>query len=268
MITAQSTVLSLAHEAGEARHRLRRSARAGGAGCAGGRASRRVCRRRPLRWRSCGRSSAFPQPRLHRRHVLCIAVSLLLWTGRLLPARCGRRSAPAILVLLPASRGLLSLCPILSLRLAARDAERAAPGPLLIMATKPETTTNDIKVDPNALFLEEVFTDRRVGTIRRMTPVKKDGNRDTARAVLYVGETQVLTPAGALPIGFEIGAGSLEEAAEKFGQLAREAIERTVKELQELRRQAASSIVVPQGGLPPGGFGGGGIGGGGKIQMP
>jgi hypothetical protein len=133
------------------------------------------------------------------------------------------------------------------------------------MATKSETV-NEIKVDPKALYLEEIFTDRRVGTIRRLTPVGKDGERDQARAVLYVGETQVLTPAGALPIAFEIGAGSLEEAADKFGQLAKEAIERTVKELQELRRQAASSIVVPQGGLPP--MGPGGMGGGGKIQMP
>jgi hypothetical protein len=132
------------------------------------------------------------------------------------------------------------------------------------MATREQQTTNDIKVDPKALYLEEVFTDRKVGTIRRLTPVTKDGVRDQARPVLYVGETQVLTPAGALPIGFEIGAGSLEEAAEKFGQLAREAIERTVKELQELRRQAASQIVVPQGPLPPMG----GAGGGGKIQMP
>jgi hypothetical protein len=130
------------------------------------------------------------------------------------------------------------------------------------MATREQQTTNDIKVDPKALFLEEVFTDRRVGTIRRLTPVTKDGVRDQARPVLYVGETQVLTPAGALPIGFDIGAGSLEEAAEKFGMLAREAIERTVKELQEMRRQAASQIVVPQGPLPPL------AGGGGKIQMP
>ena len=130
------------------------------------------------------------------------------------------------------------------------------------MATKSESIS-DIKVDSKALYLEEIFTDRRVGTIRRLTPVGKDGERDQARAVLYVGETQVLTPAGALPIAFEIGAGSLEEAADKFGPLAKEAIERTVKELQELRRQAASSIVVPQGGLPPGG-----LGGGGKIQLP
>ena len=131
------------------------------------------------------------------------------------------------------------------------------------MATKPETT-NEIKVDPKQLYLEEIFTDRRVGTIRRLTPVGKDGARDQARAVLYVGETQVLTPAGALPIAFEIGAGSLEEAAEKFGSLAKEAIERTVKELQELRRQAASQIVIPQGGMPPMG----GAGPGGKLQMP
>jgi hypothetical protein len=129
------------------------------------------------------------------------------------------------------------------------------------MATRPEATP-EIKIDPATLYLEEIFTDRRVGTIRRMTPVNKEGSRDNARPILYVGETQVLTPAGALPIAFEIEAGSLEDAAEKFGQLAKEAIERTVKELQELRRQAASSIVVPQGPVP--GMGGGG----GKIQIP
>lgn len=130
------------------------------------------------------------------------------------------------------------------------------------MATKPEQ--NEIKIYPASLYLEEVFTDRRIGTIRRMTPVTKEGKPEAARPVLYMGETQVLTPAGALPIAFDIPAGSLEEAAQKFGTLAREAIERTVKELQEMRRQAASSIVIPQGGLPPGG----GMGGGGKIQMP
>jgi hypothetical protein len=131
------------------------------------------------------------------------------------------------------------------------------------MATRPDPST-ELKVDPNSLFLEEIFTDRRVGTIRRLTPVKKDGTPDPAKPVLYVGETQVLTPAGPLPIGFEIAAASLEEAAQNFGPQAKEAIERTVRELQELRRQQASSIVVPQGPLPPLG----GAGGGGKIQMP
>ena len=116
------------------------------------------------------------------------------------------------------------------------------------------------------LWLEEVFTDRRVGTIRRMTPVNGEGARDAARVVSWIGETQVMTQVGTLPINFALEAKTLEEAARKFGAAAKAAIERAVKELQELRRQQASSIVVPQGGLPP--LGPGGPGGGGKIQMP
>jgi hypothetical protein len=97
--------------------------------------------------------------------------------------------------------------------------------------------------------------------------VKGDGGIDTTRSISYVGETQVMTSMGALPITFELEAKDLAEAAAKFGPEAKEAIERTVRDLQEMRRQAASSIVVPQGGM--GGMGGmGGVGGGGKIQIP
>ena len=126
------------------------------------------------------------------------------------------------------------------------------------MAT-PELKSSELKLDPDKLYLEEVFTDRRIGTLRRLTPVTKDGKTDASKTVLYVGETQIMTPAGSIPIAFEIGAESLGEAAEKFGALAKDAIDRTVRELQELRRQASSSIVVPQGPLS---------GGGGKIQLP
>ena len=125
------------------------------------------------------------------------------------------------------------------------------------MAT-PELKSSELKLDADKLYLEEVFTDRRIGTLRRLTPVTKEGKTDASRAVVYVGETQIMTPAGSIPIAFEIGADSLGEAAEKFGSLAKDAIDRTVRELQELRRQASSSIVVPQGPL----------GGGGKIQLP
>ena len=133
------------------------------------------------------------------------------------------------------------------------------------MAQGNERRGVDPSMDPATLYLEEVFTDRRVGTIRRLTPVKADATTDVGRPVLYVGETQVMTQVGTLPIAFEIPASTLEEASKQFGPLAKEAIERTMKELQELRRQAASSIVVPQGGLPPAG---GGMPGGGKIQLP
>jgi hypothetical protein len=133
------------------------------------------------------------------------------------------------------------------------------------MAERPDDRQPEIKVDPASLYLEEVFTDRRIGTIRRLTPVKGDGSRDPKREIAYLGETQVMSTVGALPISFEIDAATLEEAARKFGPAAKEAIERTMRELQELRRRAASSIVVPQGGMPE--LGGGGRGGG-KIQMP
>jgi len=140
------------------------------------------------------------------------------------------------------------------------------------MASRPDDRLTEPKMDPGALYLEEVFTDRRVGTIRRMTPVDGQGKPDAARPVSYIGETQVMTSVGALPISFEIDAKDLAEAASKFGADAKDAIERTVRDLQEMRRQQASSIVVPQGGMGGlgglGGLGGGGVPGGGKIQMP
>jgi hypothetical protein len=132
------------------------------------------------------------------------------------------------------------------------------------MATRPDSrSASDPQVDADGLYLEEVFTDRRIGTIRRLTPVTALGAPDASRAVLYVGETQVMSNVGALPIVFDIEASSIGDAAARFGPLAKDAIERTMRELQEMRRQAASSILVPQGGVP--GIGGGA---GGKIQLP
>jgi len=136
------------------------------------------------------------------------------------------------------------------------------------MAQRPEAET---RMDYTSLYREEIITDRKVGTLRVMTPLKSDGSTDAARPVIYMGEAQIMTNAGPLPISFEVEAANLAEAVDNFGDAAKEAIERTVRDLQELRRQAASSIVVPQGGmgaLGGGGLGGGGLGGGGKIQLP
>ena len=135
------------------------------------------------------------------------------------------------------------------------------------MAQRPEA---DPRMDPASLYREDIITDRKVGTIRMLTPLTSDGATDSARPVLYMGEAQIMTGAGPLPINFEIEAATLAEAVDRFGDTAKEAIERTVRELQELRRQAASSIVVPQGGMGALGPGGGigGAGGGGKIQLP
>ncbi|MEK6594544.1 MAG: hypothetical protein AABZ67_15835 [Pseudomonadota bacterium] len=136
------------------------------------------------------------------------------------------------------------------------------------MSLNPNDKPADPRMDAATLYREEVITDRKVGTIRMLSPVKSDGTPDAARSVVYVGEAQIYTNMGPLPISFEIEAASVGEAAEKFGGLAKEAIERTVKDLQEMRRQASSSIVVPGMGGGMGGMGGGGLGGGGNIQIP
>lgn len=126
-----------------------------------------------------------------------------------------------------------------------------------------EAASADIEMNSADLYLEENFTDRRVGSLQRLSPVTSDGQPDASRSILYVGQTQVLTPAGALPLTFEIEAESLDEAADKFGEHAKQALASTMERLEEMRREQASSLIVPGSGGAPGA---GGPGGG--IQVP
>jgi hypothetical protein len=120
----------------------------------------------------------------------------------------------------------------------------------------------EVELDPRNLYREDVFTDRRAGSIRRLTPVTADGSPDATRPVLFSGQTQLLTPAGILPLGFEIEAGTLEEALRKFPDGVKVALEQAIDEARELRREAASRIVVPDVGVGPGPAPGG------KIKFP
>jgi hypothetical protein len=133
------------------------------------------------------------------------------------------------------------------------------------MAQPQDGKSMNLAMDAAGVYREDVYTDRKVGTIRCLTPVTSDGAPDPGRTPLYVGEAQILTPMGAIPVTFEIEAANLADAIKNYEEAAKEGVERTVKEIQEYRRQQASSIVIPQGG-------GGGLpgmgGGGGKIQIP
>jgi hypothetical protein len=134
------------------------------------------------------------------------------------------------------------------------------------MAERQDQRLPEPKMDSAGLYREEVITDRKVGTIRVLTPIRSDGSMDAGRKILYVGEAQIYTTMGALPLSFELDANSLSDAVTKYAPAAKQAVEHAVRELEDMRRQAASSIVIPKGGaggLPPGG-----LGGGGKIQLP
>ena len=141
------------------------------------------------------------------------------------------------------------------------------------MANEQQGATRDLKnlqMERDRLYLEEVITDLAAGTIRRMTPIKADGTPDGSRATLYMGQAQVLSAMGPLPIQFELAAQSLDEAIDLFGPEAEKAVRRMVDELRELQREQASQIVVPASGAVPGGGGpmpGGGPVRGGRIQL-
>ena len=128
------------------------------------------------------------------------------------------------------------------------------------MATDPSRLT-EATMDLASLYREEIFTDRKVGTLRVLVPVKADGSTDAARETIYQGEAQLMTQMGPLPISFDVEAKNLGEAVENYGEAAKVGIERAMRELQEMRRQAQSSIVIPEtGAIPP-------VGGGGKIHL-
>jgi hypothetical protein len=121
----------------------------------------------------------------------------------------------------------------------------------------------NIEMDSAGLYIEESFTDRRVGNVQRLRPVDSNGQADDSRPTVYIGQTQVMTPAGALPLSFQIEADSLSSAIEKFGEHAQKALADTMERLEEMRREQASSLIVPGSG------GGPGVGGpGGGIQVP
>ena len=104
---------------------------------------------------------------------------------------------------------------------------------------------SEIMLDAKNLFREEVFTDLRVGSIKQLTPVTSDGSRDMGRPMTYVGETQLMSQMGPLPVQAPIEADNLQEAMERFPAAIQTAVEAMINEVKELQRKEMSRIVVP-----------------------
>ena len=104
---------------------------------------------------------------------------------------------------------------------------------------------SEIKLDDTNLYKEEVFTDLRVGSLKQLTPVTKDGDRDLARPMVYVGETQLMSQVGPLPVQTRIEAENLQAAIERFPAAIQTAVEAMIDEVKELQRKEMSRIVVP-----------------------
>ena len=132
------------------------------------------------------------------------------------------------------------------------------------MATESSSRVGDATMDAASLYREEIYTDRKIGTLRVLVPVKSDGSPDPARATVFQGEAQLMTNVGPLPISFDIEAKNLDEAVANYANATKSGVERAMRELQDMRRQASSSIVIPQTGAAALGP----LGGGGKFQIP
>ncbi len=91
----------------------------------------------------------------------------------------------------------------------------------------------DLVADTGNLYKEEVFTDMKAASIRRISPVKADGTDDPDRDAVYIAYSQVMTPAGTLPISAEIEAENLGEAFEKFPATIEDELQRLRDEVQK-----------------------------------
>ena len=114
------------------------------------------------------------------------------------------------------------------------------------MTTENQTNlSEELQIDARNLYREETLTDLKAGSIRQLIPVTLEGKNDTSRRLIFVGQTQIMTQMGPLPVQGRIEARSLSEAIEKFPEAIQSAIEALMDEAREAQRQEASRIVVP-----------------------
>ena len=111
-----------------------------------------------------------------------------------------------------------------------------------------ETDNNsiDFSIDRSNLYKEESFTDLKVGNIRRLIPVKPDGSEDKTRNTVFVGQTNLMTPNGPLPIQGVIRAKELQQAVKRFPEAMEDAVERMMEEAQKMKDQQGSEIITKQ----------------------
>ena len=110
----------------------------------------------------------------------------------------------------------------------------------------------DFTVDKANLYREESFTDLKVGSIKRLTPVRPDGSEDKTRKKRFVGQTNIVTPQGPLPIQGAIHAKELQQAIKKFPEAMEAAMARLIEQVKKHQEKekgrvekSESRIIVP-----------------------
>ena len=120
--------------------------------------------------------------------------------------------------------------------------------------TDSEEKGRKAKFNQQNLHQEEIFSDLTVGSIRRLSPVKQNGEPDKTRPILFIGEARIYTQQGPMPIQFPIDSKNLQQAMDKFSEAMEKFVAQLVEQAKELQRQEESRLIVP-GGSAAGGSG-------------
>ncbi|MBS3759629.1 MAG: cytoplasmic protein [Desulfobacterales bacterium] len=111
----------------------------------------------------------------------------------------------------------------------------------------------DFTIDQNNLYREESITDLKVASIRKMVPIKPDGSEDTGRSPVFIGNSQLMTPEGPLPIQAKLSATTLAEAMKEFPQAMQKSLQETIEHFKQMQQnqqqdqqESDSRIITPR----------------------
>ena len=120
--------------------------------------------------------------------------------------------------------------------------------------TKGTGKIRDIDIDTSNLYREEQYTDLKVGTLQKLVPITANGDDDPSRETLFIGQAQIMSQMGPIPISAPIEAKTLAAACAEFPSALEKAMEKLAEEAQKRQIEDASRIVVPGKGPTTGGF--------------
>lgn len=119
------------------------------------------------------------------------------------------------------------------------------------MSTNESGQMPEFVVDTNHLYREETITDLKVASIKVLTPINLDGSEDQGRTVIYIGNTQLMSPEGPVPLQASIEANNIEEAMTLFPDAMRQALAEMVENIKAMQQQQkqkemdSSRIIIP-----------------------
>jgi hypothetical protein len=102
----------------------------------------------------------------------------------------------------------------------------------------------DFNLDRSNLYLEETYTDLKVGTVKRFIPVLPDGSVDKSRKTFFLGQTHLHTAHGPLPLQNVIQAKELAQAFKRFPEAMEHAMQKLIEEARKMGGEKTTAPLI------------------------